>query len=233
MSITVHIEAEKNDFTPIVLMPGDPLRAQFIAEQYLQEVRLINKVRGMLAYSGTYKGKRVSVMGSGMGTPSIGIYSYELYKFFGVKGIIRVGSAGAVSKKVKVNDIVVGLGCCTNSNYAHQYKLPGTYAPIASFSLLEKCTSAAKAMGIKLQVGNILTSDVFYYDTSNVEEWGKMGVLAIEMEAAALYMNAARLGKDALAICTVSDSPYEENKLNAEERQLALTRMIELALECI
>lgn len=233
MSITPHIEANKTDFAPTVLMPGDPLRAQFIAEQYLQECRLINKLRGMLAYTGIYKGKRVSVMGSGMGAPSIGIYSYELYKYFGVKNIIRVGSAGAISKSVKVGDIVVGLACCTNSCYVSQFQLTGTYAPCASFELLAKCTDTANAMGIELKVGNILTSDIFYYDASYVEQWRKMGVLAIEMEAAALYTNAAFLGKDALAICTISDSPYEKIELSAKERQVALTRMIELALESV
>ena len=228
---TPHINATPEDFAKTVLMPGDPLRAKFIAETYLKNARLVNDVRGIQGYTGEYKGVPVSVMASGMGMPSIGIYSYELYNFFGVENIIRVGSAGAMSEKIKVRDIVIGQAACTNSNYASQYNLPGTYAPIASYSLLEKCVSLAKVKNLSIHVGNLLSSDTFYNDTDPTPAWNKMGVLAVEMEAAALYMNAARSGKNALAICTVSDHLLTGESTSAEERQTSFTEMMELALD--
>ena len=235
---TPHIAAEKGDFAPTVLMPGDPLRAQVIAERYLKDARLVNNVRGVQGYTGTYRGKAVSVMASGMGMPSIGIYSYELFNFFGVQSIIRVGSAGAISPGLRVRDIVLGMGACTNSNFAAQYHLPGTFAPICSYDLLHACTAAAEREKIAVHVGNLLSSDTFYNDdadlpaglTSN-RAFAKMGVLAVEMEAAALYMNAARCGKNALAICTVSDHIVTGETTTAEERRATFRDMMRLALE--
>lgn len=235
---TPHIDASPEDFAPTVLMPGDPLRAKFIAENYLSDAKLINNVRGIQGYTGTYDGVRVSVMASGMGMPSIGIYSYELFNFFGVENIIRVGSAGAIKKEVKVRDIVLGLSASTNSNYGKQFGLPGIFAPAADFGLLENCVAVAREMGLRFHVGNILSSDNFYSDTLGLSaedmtaaKWGKMGVLATEMEAAALYMNAARAGKRALCICTVSDHLVTGEATTAEERQETFTQMIELALK--
>lgn len=228
---TPHIEAKKGDFADTVLMPGDPLRAKFIAETFLEDAVLINNVRGIHGYTGTYKGKRVSVMASGMGMPSMGIYSYELFNFYDVKNIIRVGTAGVVDPALKVRDVVFGMGACTNSNYAMQFKLPGTYAPICSYELLKKAIDVAEKKGIEPKVGNIYSSDVFYDDAQSLGEWQKMGVLATEMEAAALYMNAARAGKNALAICTISDNPFTGEATTAEERQLTFTTMMEIALE--
>ena len=229
---TPHISAKKEDFADTVLMPGDPLRSKFIAETYLDKAELINNVRGIQGYTGMYKGKRVTVMASGMGMPSIGIYSYELYNFYDVKNIIRIGSAGAIHPDLKLRDIVLGLGACTNSNFAKQYGLPGTFAPIASFELVLKAYEAAKGMGIDIKAGNIYSSDTFYDDSSSLSAWQKMNVLAVEMEAAALYMNAARTGKNALCICTISDCPLTEGaECTAEERQLTFTKMMEIALE--
>jgi purine-nucleoside phosphorylase len=230
--MTPHIEAKKGDFAPFVIMPGDPLRAKFIAENFLENARLINKVRGMLAYTGAYKGKAVSVMASGMGMPSMGIYSYELFKFYDVQSIIRTGTAGAVADGVNVRDIVIALACSTNSGYAAQYDLPGTIAPCPSFPLLEKGVSAARRMGIEPKVGNILTSDVFYDNGEALAVWRKMGILAIEMEAAALYLNAAKFAKNALCICTVSDHCFTGEALSARERETSFVQMIEIALEC-
>ena len=227
---TPHISAKKGDFAKTVLMPGDPLRAKFIAENFLENPRLVNNVRGIQGYTGTYKGVEVSVMASGMGMPSIGIYSYELYSAYGVENIIRVGSAGGMQHSVKLRDIVIGMGACTNSNYAAQYRLNGTFAPVCSYELLEKCVSVAKERGLPYHVGNILSSDTFYSDDTDTD-WGKMGVLAVEMEAAALYMNAARLGKSALAICTVSDHLLTKEETTSEERQKTFTDMMILALE--
>ena len=234
---TPHINATPDDFAKTVLMPGDPLRAKFIAENFLSEAKLVNNVRGIQGYTGFYNGKRVSVMASGMGMPSIAIYSYELFNFFGVENIIRVGSAGAYSEKVKVRDIVIGMGACTDSNFASQYNLPGTFAPVCSFSLLEKCVHTAREMNANFHVGNILSSDRFYNDETDLSEnetalkrWSKMGVLAVEMEAAALYMNAARLGKKALAVCTISDHLITGEETTAEERQTSFTDMMMLAL---
>lgn len=233
MSIpTPHIEAKLGDIAKTVLMPGDPLRAKFIAETYLEDVSCFNKVRNMLGYTGTYKGKKVSVMGGGMGMPSIGIYSYELYHFYGVDNIIRIGSAGGIAEDIKLRDIVIGMGASTNSDFAHQYQLPGTYAPIADFGLLRKAVEAAEKMNIKTVVGNILSSDTFYDDNKDANSlWKKMNVLAVEMEAAALYMNAARANKKALCILTVSDHVFTGESLSAEDRQLTFRDMMEIALE--
>lgn len=235
---TPHNSATPEDFASTVLMPGDPLRAKFIAENFLSEAVLVNNVRGIQGYTGYYNGTKVSVMASGMGMPSIGIYSYELYNFYGVKNIMRIGSAGAISSELKVRDIVVGMGACTNSNFAHQYKLPGTFAPICSFEMLKNCTEAAEEMGVRLHAGNLLSSDAFYNDEEGLPPemksaalWGKMGVMAVEMEAAALYMNASRSGKNALAICTISDHILTGESTSAKERQESFTEMMELALK--
>lgn len=231
---TPHIGAKEGDFAKTVLMPGDPLRAKFIAETYLENPRLVNEVRSMLGYTGTYKGVPVSVMASGMGMPSMGIYSYELFSSYGVENIIRIGTAGAISDNLKLRDIVIGLGSCTNSNYASQYKLPGTFAPTADFNLVMTSYESAKALGLNAVVGNLLCSDTFYDDnTDALNTWKKMGVLAIEMESAALYMNAARLGKKAVTICTVSDAPLRGESLSSEERQTGFTHMMETALETV
>ncbi len=235
---TPHINATPADFAPTVLMPGDPLRAQFIAENYLAAPRLVNNVRGVQGYTGTYRGQPVSVMASGMGMPSIGIYSYELFSFFGVEHILRVGSAGALRPEVKLRDIVLGMGACTNSHFAHQYCLPGSFAPISSYRLLRTAADLAEERGLPCHIGNLLSSDTFYGDDSHLPPeqrgnaaWCRMGVLAVEMEAAALYMNAARCGKQALAICTVSDHILTGEATTAEERQTSFTQMMELALE--
>ncbi|MBO4384027.1 MAG: purine-nucleoside phosphorylase [Clostridia bacterium] len=229
---TPHISAEVGDFAKTVLMPGDPKRAKFIAETFLDNPVLVNDVRGVQGYTGFYKGKRVSVMASGMGMPSIGIYSYELFNFYGVENIIRVGSAGAIHKDLHIRDIVLGQAACTNSNYVTQFELPGNYAPIASYKLLKKAADTAEKMGLRFMVGSILSSDTFYDDSMGTMKWAKMGVLAVEMEAAALYMNAARAGKNALCICTISDSIVnDEPETTAEERQTSFTQMMELALE--
>jgi purine-nucleoside phosphorylase len=228
---TPHINADKDAFGKTVLMPGDPLRSKFIAENYLENPQLINNIRGIQGYTGTYKGKKVSVMASGMGMPTIGIYSYELFNFFDVDNIIRIGSTGALQENVHVRDIVFGMGACTNSNYASQYNLNGTFAPIASYKLLKEAIAQAEAIGVNYHVGNILSSDTFYSDDKNANEgWQKLGVLCIEMEAAALYMNAARSGKNALAILTVSDSMVTGEETTAEERQNSFTQMMEIAL---
>ncbi|EJU24128.1 purine nucleoside phosphorylase [Peptoanaerobacter stomatis] len=233
MSIpTPHITAKYGEIAKKVLMPGDPLRAKFIAEKYLQDIVCFNTVRNMFGYTGTYKGEKVSIMGSGMGMPSIGIYSYELYKFYDVDSIIRIGSAGSLRDDVHVMDIVIGMGACTNSNYVSQYKLNGTFAPIANYELLNKAVEVAKLQGKKTVVGNILSSDTFYSnDTTANDSWKKMGVIAVEMEAAALYMNAALLNKKALCMLTISDHIYLDENLSAEERQLGFSNMIEIALD--
>lgn len=235
---TPHINATPADFAKTVLMPGDPLRSKFIAENFLDEPRLVNDVRGVQGYTGTYKGVPVSVMASGMGMPSIGIYSYELFNFFGVENIIRVGSAGSMSENVRVRDIVVAAGACTDSAYANQFHLPGTFAPIADFTLLSACVNTASKLGIPCHVGNVLSSDCFYRDSQGVSadttalaRWSKMGVLAVEMESAALYMNAARAGKRALAVLTVSDSLITGESTSSEERRSKLVDMVRIALE--
>lgn len=228
---TPHISAGKEDFAQTVLMPGDPLRAKYIAETYLENAVLVNGVRGINGFTGTYKGKRVSVMASGMGMPSIGIYSYELFQYYDVENIIRVGTAGAIHPELHTRDVVIGMGACTNSNYMEQYRLPGSYAPVADFGLLQQAVEQAKQLGLSYRVGNLFSSDTFYDDAMSLQDWQKMGVLAVEMEAAALYANAARAGKHALAICTISDCPFTGEACSAEERQTSFAQMMELALE--
>ena len=235
---TPHISAKPGDFGKTVLMPGDPLRSKFIAENFLENPVLVNNVRGVQGYTGYYKGVKVSVMASGMGMPAIGIYSHELYNAYGVENIIRVGSAGAIQEHINLYDLVIGQGACTDSNFASQFHLPGTFAPIASFELLSAAVEAAKANGAIYHVGNINSSDVFYGDHAGVPEGldsvyalKKMGVLALEMEAAALYMNAARYGKRALCICTVSDHILTGQETTSEERQTAFTTMMKVALD--
>ena len=235
---TPHISAKPGDFAKTVLMPGDPLRAKFIAETFLEDPVLINNVRGVQGYTGTYKGVRISVMASGMGMPSMGIYSYELFHGYGVENIIRVGSAGAIQEHIKLYDLVIAQGACTDSNFARQYHLPGTFAPIASYQLLTKAVEAAKAHNCTYHVGNVNSSDVFYGDHEGVPEGlsslnglKKMGVMALEMEAAALYMTAARCGKRALCICTVSDHVLTGEVTTSQERQTAFLSMMEVALD--
>lgn len=229
---TPHINATPSDFAKTVLMPGDPLRAKFIAENFLENAKLVNNVRGIQGYTGTYKGVPVSVMASGMGMPSIGIYSYELYNFFGVENIMRIGSTGSMNENVHVRDIVIGMGACYNSNYARQYNLPGTYSAIADYQMMKNAIEMCDKKGVTYHVGNILSSDTFYdADPTCNERWQKMGVLCVEMEAAALYMNAAKAGKRALAIMTVSDHILTGEATTAEERQNSFTEMMEVALE--
>lgn len=228
---TPHINAKPEDFAKTVLMPGDPLRSKFIAENFLTNAKLINNVRGIQGYTGEYKGKRVSVMASGMGMPSIGIYSYELYNFFGVENIMRIGSAGAMREDIHVRDIVFGQGACTNSEYARQYQLAGTYAPICDYELLATAVEEARSLGARYHIGNLLSSDTFYSDNGAENDgWRKMGVMAVEMEAAALYMNAARAGKKALAMCTISDHLLTGEATTAKERENSFTQMMEIAL---
>jgi purine-nucleoside phosphorylase len=229
---TPHIGAKLGEIAKTVLMPGDPLRAKFIAENFLEDVVQFNSVRNMLGYTGTYKGKRISVMGGGMGMPSIGIYSYELFNFYEVDNIIRIGTAGSMNENVKVRDVVIALGASTNSNYAAQYCLPGTFAPIASYDLVSSAVEAAKEKNISAVVGNILSSDTFYCaDKTATEKWISMGILAVEMEAAALYMNAAQAKKNALCLLTISDSLVTGESLSAEDRQSSFTDMMEIALK--
>ncbi len=229
---TPHISAQKGEFAKTVLMPGDPLRAKFIAETFLEKAKLVNNVRGIGGYTGFYQGKEVSVMASGMGMPSMGIYSYELFHFYEVDHIIRIGTAGAIRADLKLRDVVAGMGACTNSSFAKQYQLPGDYAPIASYRMLQTAVDTAKQQGIDLIVGNLYSSDTFYDEREDsLLRWQKMGVLAVEMEAAALYMNAALSGKQALAICTISDCPLTGESSTSEERQSSFTQMMEIALQ--
>lgn len=230
---TPHIAAtEKDAFAKTVLMPGDPLRAKYIAEKFLENAVLVNNTRGVQGYTGYYKGKKVSVMASGMGMPSIGIYSYELFNFYDVETIIRVGSAGAISPELHLRDVVIGMGACTNSSYASQFNLPGTFAPIADYATMMNAVKAAEELGVRPHIGNLLSSDTFYDDSNSLADWQKMGVLAVEMECAALYMNAARAGKKALAICTISDCPLTGGEeCSALEREQSFNQMIEIALE--
>ena len=229
---TPHNSADKGDFAKTVLMPGDPLRAEFIAKTYLKNPILVNNVRGIQGYTGEYKGKKVSVMASGMGMPSIGIYSYELYNFYDVENIIRIGSAGGLTSEVKIRDIVFGMGACTDSSFVNQYGLPGNFSPIADFELLNTAVNNAKQLQVDYHVGNIVTSDVFYCNDSTVnKKWSEMGVLAVEMETAALYMTAARCKRKALAILTVSDNLVTKEETTAQERQNSFTQMIDIALE--
>lgn len=230
---TPHNNAAREDIAATVLMPGDPLRAQYIAEHYLEQAKLVNAVRGMYAYTGYYQGKPVTVMGSGMGVPSIAIYSYELFHFYDVESIIRIGTAGAVSDQLTLRDLVLAVSCATNSNFAQQYRLPGTPAPTADFGLLRQAYNSAQAMGKKVYAGQIFTSDVFYDDAGSLAEWKKLGILAVEMESAALYLNAARAGKKALTICTISDCPFTGESCSPEERETSFHDMIELALQLV
>jgi purine-nucleoside phosphorylase len=229
---TAHNNAQMGDFAETVLMPGDPLRAKFIAETFLENVVQVNGVRNMLGYTGYYKGKKVSVMGSGMGMPSIGIYSYELYAFYGVKTIIRIGTCGAYSPDCKLFDIIIAQGACTNSNWSHQYDLHGTLSAIADFETLKKAYDVCVEKKFPVHVGNILSSDIFYNDQPEVwKKWAKMGCLGVEMESYALYSNAAYLGKKALCILTVSDSFISHEETTPEQRQTSFRQMMEVALE--
>ena len=230
---TPHIGAKYGEIAETVIMAGDPLRARFMAEKYLENPVCINEVRGMLGFTGTYKGKRVTMMGHGMGMPSIGLYTYELYNFYGVKTIIRVGSAGAYRKELHLGDLVLAEGACTDSNYADQYQLDGMFAPIADFDLLRKAADICDNMGLNYMVGNVVSSDLFYRENPNTKGWIKMGVLAVEMEIAALYMNAARSGNRALGILTISDHILTGEKTTAEQRQTTFTNMMEVALSLI
>ena len=230
---TPHIGAKLGDIAETVIMAGDPLRVKFMAETFLDNPVQFNNVRGMLGFTGFYKGKRVSVMGHGMGMPSIGIYTYELYNFFGVKTIIRVGSAGSIQHDLHVGDLVVAMGACTNSNYACQYELPGTFAPIADFSLVREAVETCERLGYRYKVGNVFSSDVFYGENPHNDKWINMGVLAVEMEIAALYMNAARSGNRALGICTISDHILTGEVTTAEERQTTFTHMMDVAFSLI
>ena len=230
---TPHIGAKFGEIAETVIMAGDPLRAKFMAEKYLENPVEFNHVRGMLGFTGTYRGKRISVMGHGMGMPSIGIYTYELYNFYGVKTIIRVGSAGSINMDLHVGDIAIAMGACTNSNYVNQYELPGTYAPIADFTLVRGAAEACERFGYNYMVGNVLSSDTFYSDNPQNDKWMKMGVLAVEMEIAALYMNAARAGKRALGICTISDHILKGEATTAEERQTTFTHMMDVAFSLL
>ena len=228
---TPHISAKKEDIAKTVLMPGDPLRSEFIAKNFLTNPVLVNDVRGVHGYTGEYNGKKVTVMASGMGQPSIGIYSYELFNFYDVDAIIRVGTCGSFHPDLHARDIIVAMGACTNGNYAMQYKLPGTFAPIADFGLVRRAVEECEKAGVNYKVGNIFSSDIFYDEANSGMDWAKMGVLGVEMESAALYCNAARAGKKALCICTVSDSfIYPEENTTAEERQNSFTAMMKIAL---
>ena len=230
---TPHIGAKLGDIAETVIMAGDPLRVKFMAENFLDDPVQFNNVRGMLGFTGFYKGKRVSVMGHGMGMPSIGIYTYELYNFYGVKTIIRVGSAGSIQHDLHVGDLVVAMGACTNSNYACQYELPGSFAPIADFALVRGAVETCERLGYRYKVGNVFSSDVFYSENAHNDKWINMGVLAVEMEIAALYMNAARSGNRALGICTISDHILTGEVTTAEERQTTFTHMMDVAFSLI
>ena len=231
---TPHNAADPGQIAQTVLMPGDPLRAKFIAETYLDNAVLFTDVSNMYGYTGTYNGKPVSVMGHGMGMPSVGLYTYELYNFYNVQTIIRTGSAGGIQPDVHLRDIVIAMGACTDSAYASQYKMPGTFAPIADHSLLEKAVNAARARSLEVKVGNVISTDVFYNDDPAYNDaWKRMGILAVEMEAAALYMNAARAGRKALCILTVSDHLYSQEQLTVEERRSGFGEMIQVALDII
>ncbi len=228
---TPHINAKEGDFARTVLMPGDPLRAKFIAENFLENAVLVNNVRGVQGYTGEYHGKRVSVMASGMGMPSIGIYSYELFNWYGVENIIRIGSAGMLNQKLKVRDIVVGLSAYTNSSFGRQFGFDGNLAPCCSYELLKAAMDAGEKLGQVPVPGALYSSDTFYDESAPLGKLQKLGVLAVEMEAAALYLNAARAGKNALCLCTISDNPFTGEELSAEERQNTFTKMMEIALE--
>lgn len=229
---TAHIGATPREVANVVLMPGDPKRSRFIAENFLEGAVLFNDLRGVQGYTGTYRGRRVSVMASGMGMPSMGIYSYELFTAFGVEAILRVGTVGGMAKEVRVRDLILGMGASTDSAFAAQYHLPGSYAPLCSYPLLSAAARIAEEHGMRYHVGNLLSTDVFYWDdpTDN-ERWRCLGILGVEMEAAALYMNAARLGKQALAVCTVSNHLLTGEETTAAERETTFTDMMTVALE--
>jgi len=229
---TPHNSAKIGEIAKTVLMPGDPMRAKYVAENFLENPVLVNNVRAIQGYTGKWKNTEVTVMASGMGIPSIGIYSWELYNEYGVENIIRIGTAGAMNDNLQLRDLVLAQGASTDSNFMNQYKLPGTFAPIASYKLLRAAEEAATKLGLNTVVGNILSSDVFYGDdAADNDAWRKMGILAVEMEAAGLYATAARCGKNALAICTISDHLYRSEMLTAEERQTSLKQMITVALD--
>jgi len=230
---TPHIGAQYGEIADSVIMAGDPLRAKFMAENFLTDCQQFNNVRGMLGFTGMHNGKRVSVMGHGMGIPSIGIYTYELFNFYDVQTIIRVGSAGSLTTDLKLGDLVLAMGACTNSNYAAQFELPGTYAPIADFQLLRHAADVCDERGYNYRVGNVFSSDAFYNENAHNDKWIDMGVLAVEMEAPALYMNAARAGRHALTICTISDHIITGEETTAEERQTSFTRMMDVAFSVI
>lgn len=233
--MTAHINAaKKGEIAESILLPGDPLRAKFIAENFLDNPKCYNEIRGMLGYTGTYKGVPVSVQGTGMGMPSMGIYSWELISYYGVKNLIRIGSAGSFQKEVRLKDIVFGVSTSTDSNYAHTFNINGTYSPCADFELLTKAKANADKLGISIHAGNIVSCDVFYEQQEDWwQNWAKMGVLAVEMEAAALYMNAAYLGAKALCIVTISDHFITSEHSTAEERETSFTEMMQIALETV
>ena len=228
---TPHISARPGDFASTVLMPGDPLRAQYIAQHYLEDPVLVNNVRGVQGYTGSYRGKRVSVMASGMGMPSIGIYSHELYNFYGVSSIIRIGSAGMIDQSLHLRDIVAGISCYTNSSFGRQFGFEGHLAPCADFGLLKRAVEEGEKRGVTLRVGPLFSSDTFYDESNPSGTLAKLHVLAVEMEGAALYLNAAKAGKKALVLCTISDNPTTGEGLSAEERQTSFHQMMEIALE--
>ena len=230
---TPHIGAHKGEIAETVIMAGDPLRVKFMAEHYLENPVQFNNVRSMLGFTGTYKGRPVSVMGHGMGIPSIAIYTYELYNFYGVKTIIRIGSSGAYQKDLHIGDLVIAMGACTDSNYGAQYGLPGTFCPIADYDLLVKAVETCKTLGYPYKVGNVLSSDIFYHENAQADKWAQMGVLAVEMEASALYMNAARSGNKALALFTVSDHLVTGEATSSEQRQSTFTHMMDVALSLV
>ena len=228
---TPHIGAALGEFAKTVIMPGDPLRAKYIAENFLENSRLVTSVRNILGYTGTYRGKTLSVMASGMGAPSMGIYSYELYHFYNVDNIIRIGTAGAIEEGLRIGDVILAESACTNTNFALQYNLPGIAAPTASFPLLYAAYNTARKLELSVAVGAVFSSDTFYDESQSLSQWKKMGVLGVEMESAALYLTAARLKKNALCICTVSDCPFTGEEATAQQRQTAFTDMMRLALE--
>lgn len=229
---TPHNEAQVGEIAKTVLMPGDPLRAKFLAETYLEDVQQFNAVRNMFGYTGTYHGKRISIMGSGMGMPSIGIYSHELYEHYGVEKIIRIGSCGALKENVHLRDIIIVQGACTDSRFAHQYELPGTYSAISSYDLLEKAVLKAKEKAVTYHVGNVISSDLFYHaDQNSDKKWARMGCLGVEMESYALFATAAYFSKKALTLLTVSDSLVTHEVTTSEEREKTFTAMMEIALE--
>lgn len=229
---TPHNNAKVGEIAKTVLMPGDPLRAKYLADTYLEDVHQFNAVRNMFGYTGLYKGKKVSIMGSGMGMPSIGIYCHELYNQYGVESIIRIGSCGAIRENVHLRDIIIAQGACTDSRFAHQYELPGTFSAISTYDLLEKAVEKAKEKNVSYHVGNIISSDVFYHaDEGSAQKWASMGCLGVEMESYALFATAAYFNKKALTLLTVSDSLVTHEETTAEEREKTFTAMMEIALE--